>query len=325
MKHEDMLGQGSAPIGGSHTPGQLDAPAVRFAHANGLELAYDSFGEEGAPALLLIMGLGTQMIAWDEGFCAMLAARGYRVIRFDNRDVGLSTRIERGGVPDIAGLLAHTLGGFPIKPGSVPYTLADMADDAAGLLDALDIESAHVVGASMGGAIGQEMALRHPRRVRTLVSIMATSGAPGLPPPTQEALSVLLNPTPTGREAYIERYLRVMRILRGAATTPEDEVKDAARAERAFGRGINPPGYARQLAAILASGSRRQRLPHLHAPTLVIHGDRDPLVPIECGRDVAAAVPGAGMLTIEGMGHELPAWAWPRIVAAVAEHAVWTD
>ncbi|MBS0343496.1 MAG: alpha/beta fold hydrolase [Proteobacteria bacterium] len=326
LKHEDLLGEGGAPIGGTHTPpGRHGAPATRFVHANGLELAYDSFGDAGAPALLLIMGLGTQMIAWDEGFCAMLAAQGYRVIRFDNRDVGLSTRIERGGVPDINGLLARTFGGFPIESGSVPYTLADMADDAAGLLDALGIDSAHVVGASMGGAIGQEMALRHPRRVRTLVSIMATSGAPGLPPPTKEALLVLLTPSPTGREGYIERYLWVMRILRGRVTSPEDEANDAARAARAFERGINPPGYARQLAAILASGSRRQRLANLHAPTLVIHGDSDPLVPIECGMDVASAVPGASMLNIEGMGHELPAWAWPRIVAAVAEHAVWTD
>ena len=301
-----------------------DPPPTLFAKSNGIELAYDSFGDPAAQPLLLIMGLGTQMIAWDEVFCEQLAARGYRVIRFDNRDIGQSARLASAGVPDIGKLLTQALSGVPVDAASVPYTLADMAADAVGLLDALGIGSAHIVGASMGGAIGQELALRYPMRVRTLVSIMSTSGAPGLPPPKPEALQVLLTPAPTDRAGYIERQQRVMKILRAGAY-PDEEALDAARAERAFERGLNPAGYARQLAAIIASGSRRERLASLRTPTLVIHGDVDPLVPIECGIDVARSVPGARMVTIPGMGHALPRTTWAPIVDAIAEHAVWTD
>jgi pimeloyl-ACP methyl ester carboxylesterase len=172
----------------------------------------------------------------------------------------------------------------------------------------------------MGGAIGQEIALRHPGRVRTLVSFMATSGAPGLPPPRPEALQVLLTPAPTDRAGYVARQQHVMKILRAGAY-PEEEALDAARAERAFERGLNPPGYARQLAAIIASGSRKERLASLRVPTLVIHGDADPLVPIECGIDVARTVPGARMVTIPNMGHALSKWTWAPIVDAIAAHA----
>ena len=298
-----------------------DLPQTLYARANGIELAYDSFGDPAAQPLLLIMGLGTQMIAWDEAFCERLAARGYRVIRFDNRDIGLSTKLSEAGVPDIAKLLALAMAGQEVGEVSVPYTLADMALDAVGLLDALGIANAHIVGASMGGAIAQEIALRHPQRVRTLVSIMATSGAPGLPPPKPDALALLMAPAPTDRAGYLERYLRMMKILR-AGEFPDEEALDPARAARTYERGLNPAGYARQLAAIIASGSRKQRLASLRTPTLVIHGDADPLVPIECGIDVARSVPGARMLTIEGMGHALPASAWARIIDAIAEHAV---
>ncbi|WP_447777833.1 alpha/beta fold hydrolase [Variovorax boronicumulans] len=292
-----------------------------FASSNGIELAYDCFGDPAAPPLLLIMGLGTQMIAWDEAFCERLAARGYRVIRFDNRDIGLSTRLTIAGIPDVAKLLGQALAGVPVNASQVPYTLAHMADDAVGLLDALDIESAHIVGASMGGAIGQEIALRHPARVRTLVSIMATSGAPDLPPPQPQALQVLLTPTPLDRAGYIARQQQVMKVLR-AGSHPEEEALDAARAERTFERGLHPAGYARQLAAIIASGSRRERLASLKTPTLVIHGDVDPLVPLECGKDVARHVPGAKMVTIEGMGHALPKVTWGPVIDAIAGHAV---
>ncbi|MFT7722570.1 MAG: alpha/beta fold hydrolase [Roseateles sp.] len=295
-------------------------PALRV-QANGIELAYDSFGDADAPALLLIMGLGTQMIAWDEPFCEALAARGYRVIRFDNRDIGLSSRLDAAGVPDVRQMLMLGLAGQDAGAVPVPYKLADMALDAVGLLDALGIASAHVVGASMGGAIAQEMAIRHPQRVRTLVSIMATSGAPGLPPPTPEALALLLTPAPTDRAGFTERYQRMMKLLR-AGDFPEEEALDAARAGRTWARGLNPAGYARQLAAILASGSRREALASVRTPTLVIHGDADPLVPVECGIDVAQAVPGARLLRIEKMGHALPAWTWPQIIQAIAEHAV---
>ncbi|MFT3816096.1 MAG: alpha/beta hydrolase [Rubrivivax sp.] len=301
-----------------------EPPPTLHARANGIDLAYDSFGDAAAQPLLLIMGLGTQMIAWDEAFCERLAARGYRVIRFDNRDIGLSTKFSAAGVPDIGRMLALAMAGQDVGAVKVPYTLADMARDAVGLLDALGIESAHVVGASMGGAIAQEIALRFPKRVRTLVSIMATSGAPGLPPPKPEALSLLMTPAPVDRAGYIDRYLRMMKILR-AGSFPDEEALDPARAARTYDRGLNPAGYARQLAAIIASGSRKQALASLRTPTLVIHGDADPLVPIECGRDVAGTVPHARMLTIEGMGHALPAATWPRIINAIAEHAVWTE
>ncbi len=299
-------------------------PPLLFARANGIELAYDSFGDPAAQPLLLIMGLGTQMIAWDEAFCGQLAARGYRVIRFDNRDIGLSIRLGDAGVPDVRKLLMQALAGQAFDSTGVPYTLADMAADTVVLLDALGIASAHIVGASMGGAIAQEVALRYPKRVRTLVSIMATSGAPGLPPPEPAAMQVLLTPTPIDRAAYIERYRNVMKVLR-AGDFPDEETLDAARAERAFERGVNPPGVARQLAAIIASGSRKERLALLRTPTLVIHGDRDPLVPIACGRDVAQTVLGARMVTVAGMGHALPRAAWPQVVDAIAEHAVWTE
>ncbi len=296
-------------------------PPTLRARANGVELAYDSFGDPAAPPLLLIMGLGTQMIAWDEAFCEQLAARGLRVIRFDNRDIGQSSWLSDAGVPDVGRLLMQALAGQPVAADSVPYTLAHMADDAVGLLDALGIGKAHIVGASMGGAIGQEIALRRGERVATLVSIMSSTGEPGLPAPTPDALALLMTPTPTDRAAYIERFLRVMKVLR-AGDDPDEEALDPARAARAFERGVNPAGYARQLAAIIASGGRRARLGALRTPTLVIHGDRDPLVPLECGADVARSVPGARLLTIEGMGHALPRPTWQPIVDAIAEHAV---
>lgn len=299
-------------------------PRTLFADINGIQLAYDCFGDPTGQPLLLIMGLGTQMIAWDEAFCERLAERGYRVIRFDNRDIGQSTRLNDAGIPDIPKLLGQALGGLQVSAAQVPYTLAHMADDAVGLLDALGIPSAHIVGASMGGAIGQEIALRHPKRVRTLVSIMSTSGAPDLPPPRPEALQVLLTPAPADRAGYIARQQHVMKILRAGAY-PEEEALDAARAGRAYDRGPSPAGYARQLAAIIASGSRRTRLASVRTPTLVIHGDADPLVPIECGMDVARHVPGAQMVTIKGMGHALPKVTWAPIIDAIAEHAVWTN
>lgn len=291
-------------------------PAV--ANANGIELVYDSFGDPGAPPLLLIMGLASQMIAWDDDFCAMLAARGYWVIRFDNRDIGLSTKCAQQGVPDLSALMARAMAGEPV---TAPYTLLDMADDTVGLLDALGIASAHVVGASMGGAIAQTLAIHHAPRLRTLTSIMATSGAPGLPPPTPQAMAVLLAPTPTDRSAYIERYVRTWNVLRGPGF-PLDESRDVERASQLHARGLNPPGVARQLAAILASGSRKEQLGSISVPTLVVHGDADPLVPVACGIDVADSVPNSKLLIIEGMGHALPIAMWPQVVDAIAGHAL---
>ncbi|UCC64325.1 MAG: alpha/beta fold hydrolase [Anaerolineae bacterium] len=286
--------------------------------ANGVELVYDTFGQPSAPPLLLIMGLGGQMIAWDDEFCAQLAARGYWVIRFDNRDVGLSTRFDEAGVPDMAALAQARARGEAIQ---APYTLADMADDAAGLLDALGAGSAHVVGVSMGGMIAQAMAIRHLDRVRTLTSIMSSTGNPDLPPPTAEALEILLKPAPADRDGYLESAIQSRQVL-GGSPFPVDEDRIRMRAGQAFDRGLHPEGTARQMAAILASGSRKEALRSVIVPTLVIHGDADPLVPVEGGIDTADAVPGAELLIIEGMGHALPPALWPRMIDAIARHAV---
>jgi len=287
-------------------------------NVNGVEIVYDTFGESSAAPMLLIMGLGEQMIGWDEDFCTQLASHGYWVIRFDNRDVGLSTRLDEAGVPDILALFqAQTQG----KPMQVPYTLHDMADDAVGLLDALDVESAHVVGISMGGMIAQEMVIHHPERVRTLTSIMSSTGNPDLPPPSNEAMSILVTPFPTDREGYIENAIHTWKILSGPGF-PIEEVRIKERAGRAFDRGLSLAGTARQLAAILASGSRKERLRSVTQKTLVIHGDADPLVPVECGRDTAASIPGAELLIIEGMGHDLPLAVIPRVIEAITLHAV---
>ena len=289
-----------------------------MAQANGITLCHDSFGDPTAPPLLLIMGLGGQMIAWDDMFCTQLAGRGYRVIRFDNRDIGLSTHFADAGVPDVGAAFMASLMGKPVQ---APYTLRDMADDAVGLLDALDIERAHVVGVSMGGAIGQTLAIHHAPRLRTLTSIMATTGAPGLPGPTAQAAAMLLKPAPTDRAGYLASYSETWKVLR-AGDFPQDEARDAARAEQAFDRGLNPAGTARQLVAIIASGSRKQALGAVRVPTLVIHGDADPLVPLGCGLDTAKSVPAAKLRVVEGMGHALPISMWPQVIDAIAAHAV---
>ncbi len=298
----------------------MDAVTARspeaFASANGLALCYDVFGDPAAPPLLLIMGLGAQMILWDDEFCAAMAERGYRVIRFDNRDVGRSTYMTEPMRIDLPALLLQRMQGKPI---AAPYLVADMAADAVGLLDFLGIESAHIVGASMGGMIAQEMAIRFPVRVRSLVSIMSSTGAPNLPPPSPEGAAVLMGPTPTSREEFIAGFCRNWKVLR-AGTFAEDEARDPARAARMWDRGTNPPGFARQMVAILASGDRTAPLAGVTAPTLVIHGTPDPLVPIEAGRATAAAIPGAKLLELESMGHALPVALWPEVIGAIAEH-----
>jgi pimeloyl-ACP methyl ester carboxylesterase len=285
---------------------------------NSIELVYDTFGEPSAPPLLLIAGLGGQMIAWDEDFCIQLAAQGYWVIRFDNRDVGLSTKLDEAGVPDILALMQAQAQGEAIQ---APYTLRDMSDDAVGLLDALAVVSAHVVGISMGGMIAQEMTIHHPERVRTLTSIMSSTGNPELPPPKPEALSVLVAPFPTDREDYLEYYIQTWRVLSGPGfPVDEDCIKELAG--RFFDRGLSLAGTDRQLAAILASGSRKEALRSVTVPTLVIHGDADPLVPVECGIDTANSIPGAELLIIESMGHDLPLAVALRVIEALVRHAV---
>ena len=289
-----------------------------FARANGLDICYDTFGDPAAPPLLLIMGLNSQMIAWDDEFCSELARRGYRVIRFDNRDIGLSTRFDSAGVPDVSAAFMTVMQGKSID---APYRLSDMAADSVGLLDALGIDKAHVVGASMGGAIAQTMAIEHPSRLRTLTSIMVTTGAPGLPPPTADALAVLFKAPAADQAAYFESYAQTWKVLR-AGSFPLDEARDLARAGQTWARGLNPAGSARQLVAILASGSRKQALAAVRVPTLVLHGDADPLVPLACGVDTAESVPGAKLVVIKGMGHALPISMWPQIIDAIAAHAV---
>jgi len=291
---------------------------VAFAGVNGIEIAYDTFGVPNDPPILLISGLGVQMVLWDEKFCSQLAARGYWVIRFDNRDVGLSTNLTKAGVPDIPSVSAAQSRGGPLD---VPYTLADMAEDAIGLLDALAIDSAHVVGRSMGGMIGQLMAARVPARIRSLTSIMSTTGDPNLPPPKPEALAVLVAPIPPERSAYVEGWLEVWRVL-GGPRVPVEEALARKWAELSHERGLNPNGFLRQMAAIIASGSRKGVLKTITVPTLVIHGDVDPLMPLECGIDTADSIPGAKLRIIEGMGHSLPEALWSQVIDALAGHAL---
>jgi len=294
------------------------ASAEARAHvSDGIELAYQEFGTRCAVPLLLVMGLGGSMVAWDDEFCAALAARGFRVIRFDNRDCGCSTRLDDRGVPDMAGMFGQLAAGMPVQ---APYLLSDMADDAVGLLDALQIDRAHVVGVSMGGMIAQEMAIRHPRRVSTLTSIMSSTGRPGLPSARPEAMAALMTPTPTGWPDYLARHRQVWSVLCGYKY-PFDPVRGEAMARRLFARGPHPAGTARQLATVLASGNRKPALADVRIPTLVMHGSDDGLVPMACGIDTAEAIPDDRLRILEGMGHNLPCELWPAIVDAIAEQA----
>ena len=285
--------------------------------ANGIEIEYDHFGDRGADPLLLIMGLGAQMILWEEEFCGGLAERGHFVVRFDNRDAGLSSKFGEHGTPNLIEMMTKGASGQPVE---APYLLNDMADDAAGVLDALELDTAHVVGASMGGMIAQAVAIRHPQRVRTLTSIMSSTGNPELPPADPEAMAVLMRERPKTREESIEAAVSAQKVLSGPGF-PFDEARIRERAARVYDRAFYPEGMARQMTAIVASGNRKPELANVSAPTLVIHGDADPLVPIAGGHDTAEAVPGAELLVIEGMGHDLPPGAWPRVIDAITEHA----
>jgi pimeloyl-ACP methyl ester carboxylesterase len=294
----------------AHQPPQL-------ARTNGIELCYEIFGDAEAEPMLLIMGLGAQMIHWDDDFCRQLAARGFRVIRFDNRDIGKSSRLSGGKRLTAVELLKLKFLKIPV---AAPYKLSDMAQDVIGLMDTLRIKSAHLVGASMGGMIAQEIAITFPERVRSLISIMSTTGNPKIPPPTREATAVLMAPPPATEEEYYARFAHTWKVLR-VGSFPEDEALDRSRAERTFARGLNPAGVGRQLRAILASGSRKERLRSVKAPTLVIHGTVDPLVRPEGGKDTAASIPGAKLLMVKGMGHALPIPMWPQIIDAIDKHA----
>jgi pimeloyl-ACP methyl ester carboxylesterase len=248
---------------------------------------------------------------------AQRAGRGFWVVRFDNRDIGMSTRFPKARTPRLAELILAQATRIKFR---VPYTLRDMAADTVGLMDALGIRSAHVVGASMGGMIAQELAVLYPSRVRTLTSIMSSTGDPKLPGPKPRALAVLSKKIPLDRDGYVREYVHTWSVLAGDHF-PFDPERTARQGAASYDRGINPPGVARQMMAIIASGNRRKALRGVTVPTLVIHGTADPLVPDDGGRDTALTIPGAQLLLIEGMGHSFPREVWPRIIDAIAAHA----
>jgi pimeloyl-ACP methyl ester carboxylesterase len=283
------------------------------ARANGIELEYDEFGDPLAPALLLVMGLGSQMISWDEDFCELLAAAGpFHVVRFDNRDCGLSTKFAEHRIPNISDVLVGRE-----KPA---YTLDDMAADAAALLDTLGIEKAHIVGASMGGFIAQLLAINYPGKVLSLTSIMsAPGGTAHNVAATPEAAEVLVTRPPADRGALIEHGVWVSRVLQGPAYF--DEADSRQRRTRVTDRNISSDGTARQRGAIAAAHDRTEALGKLSLPALIIHGEADPLVPVENGKRTAAAIPGSRLLTFPHMGHHLPRPLWPEIIEAIAANA----
>jgi pimeloyl-ACP methyl ester carboxylesterase len=286
--------------------------------ANGITIEYDDHGDSAAPPILLVMGLGAQMTLWPQELVDALVERGFRVIRYDNRDIGLSHKFEGAKAPGMAKLFLLSKFGF--KP-RVPYTLADMATDGIGLLDALGIDKAHIVGASMGGMIAQHMAFSHPERVLSLTSIMSTTGNRKLPGGTREAIGVLTKrPASMDEDVLVEHGLKVARAI-GSPGYRLDDDKVRERTRALLKRSFYPAGMPRQFAAIVADGDRRERLRAVKAPTLVIHGEADPLVPLPGGQDTAASIAGAKLKTIPGMGHDLPLELVDEIADAVAEHA----
>ncbi len=285
----------------------------RFTSVGDVELCYETFGDPADPAMLLIMGLGTQMIGWHEGFCRALVARGFFVIRYDNRDSGRSTHFDSVRPPTPGQLVRRRI-------PNPPYTLTDMADDAAGLLDALGIAAAHVIGASMGGMIAQTLAVQHPDRVLSLTSIMSNTGSRWSGQAAVRLWPYLLRRPKAGKEAFVERIVAVFHAI-GSPGFPTDDEWLRAMAELSFDRGADATSTARQLGGIVASGNRTLELRLVTAPTLVVHGTADRLVRPSGGRATARAVPGARLLVIEGMGHDLPRGAWPRVIDAIVENA----
>jgi pimeloyl-ACP methyl ester carboxylesterase len=284
------------------------------AGVNGIEIYYETFGDPAGPTMLLVNGLGGQLLEWDVDLCEMFVARGFRVVRFDNRDVGLSTHLE--GDADILTLLASM--GSDRAP-SVPYLLSDMADDAAGLLDRLAVERAHVVGVSMGGMIGQQLAISRPDRVATLTSIMSTTGEPSVGMPTAQAMETLLAPPAQTRAEAADGRVRHAHVWGSPGLFDEERIR--AYSNALWDRDHDAGGVARQVAAIMASGSRAEGLAGLDVPTLVIHGTADTLVQPSGGERTAELVPDAKLLLVEGMGHDLPVPLWDRIVDAICTHA----
>ena len=291
------------------------------ASANGIELAYEIFGADSDPAVLLIMGLGCQMVHWDDTWCASLAARGFRVVRFDNRDAGCSTKMRAHGVPNVVRMSVMRMLGLTVRS---PYSLDDMAADALGLLDALQIRSAHVVGASLGGMVAQQVALRSPDRVRSLCSWMSTPGETRFRP-TLRALRALTRRSPDEVSARIEHTVAVMRVI-GSPPPLFDESALRQRTARALARNTERAGFARQLAAVTAAVPRTAALRELRGvPTLVLHGEVDLLVPLAAGRATADAIAGARLMTFPGVGHDMPRALWDETIAAIVDNAARAD
>lgn len=288
----------------------MEGPRTRWAAAGDVELAFETFGSPSDPPVLLIMGFAMQMLGWPDELCTRLATRGHHVIRYDHRDVGLSTHLDDRPPGDAVAVMAG-------DRSSVAYTVADLARDAVGLLDALEIDAAHLVGASFGGAIAQTAAIEHPERVRSLTSVMASTGDRRVGAPTPAALAALLAPPPRSRHEAIEHAMCVARAI-GSPGFPFDESAARRRAGAAFDRGHDPAGISRQFVALLTAPDRTECLRQLAVPALVIHGDRDPLVAPDGGRATAAAIPAAELVVIAGMGHDLPRGAWPRLVDEIA-------
>ena len=286
--------------------------------ANSIEIEYETFGSTRHPALLLISRLGGQLLDWDVSLCESLAQKGYFVIRFDNRDSGLSTKILDPQPGAAAKMFKAVMQGKPVTP---LYTIEDMAADAVGLLDALNIHQAHVCGISMGGMIAQTVAIHYPERVCSLISIYSTTGDPGLPGSQEEALNVLFNPAPARRSANIDHTVNVFKVISGSGTKLDtDTMRELAG--KYFDRSFCPQGTAHHLLAAMLQKNRKEQLAVLTVPTLVIHGDDDPLMPLANGKDTAATIPNAELLIIEGMGHDLPMMNdyWQRIMEAMVEH-----
>ncbi|HEY8039279.1 MAG TPA: alpha/beta hydrolase [Polyangiaceae bacterium] len=279
----------------------------------GIDLEYETFGDEAAPLLVLVMGFSMQMIAWDTAFCEALAARGFRVVRFDNRDVGRSTKLEHLGFPDFA----RAMGG---DRAAAAYSIEDMAGDLVGLIDALGAKAAHIVGASMGGFIVQETAIHHPERVLSVASIMSGTGDRSVGQARPEALAALLSPPPPDRDAAVEHALGVWRVI-GSPGFPFDEGRMRRRVGAAWDRDHDPIGVARQATAIFTQRDRTADLARVRAPAVVIHGADDPLVTLSGGEATARAIPGARMVIVPGMGHDLAEGAWPIIVDAIVDNA----
>ncbi len=285
------------------------------ARANGITIEYDETGRRDSPAILLIMGLGMQLVAWPDSLCQGLAARGFRVIRFDNRDVGLSTRMPSARPLATGAMLARAFMRLPVRPS---YTLNDMARDTVGLMDALEIAKAHIVGASMGGMIAQIVAIDHPERVKSLTSIMSS---PARPMPQPKVLRALLRPRPRSRDMAIRRMTEFFRLVGGSGYPPtEGELR--ARVEGSVRRSYRPDAFARQLIAIQSAPSRVAMLRRIRAPTLVLHGDDDPLVPVAGGKETAANIPAARLRVVPGMGHFLPEALVPLLVDEIAGHCL---